>query len=232
LTGTGINPNYYYFFVINYAVTPPGGTTVNLAGNKQAPGPVPVIAPGLGPNGFVIGSDGSTYGFSDYVEYNVPSQPLGYGLYHIQHTPTTSNPQAYMAVSKGAPAQYVTPATAGGNTLQFTLYLSQLIQASTGENLAQANAQASQVRYLQINIISTNTLSQLPSAMKMTDGLGQGAPSTFLNLDLTTIVGGSISNSQHPLGVYEPSGDVVVYNGSGADPSLDLVDWSIQYVTQ
>src|SRR5207237_6997232 len=60
LGGYGINPYYYYFFVINYAVTPQGSSTVNLAGNKQAPGPVPVVTPGPGPNGFVIGSDGST----------------------------------------------------------------------------------------------------------------------------------------------------------------------------
>ncbi|HLK61251.1 MAG TPA: hypothetical protein VKU00_32175 [Chthonomonadaceae bacterium] len=235
LTGIGINPVYYYFFVINYAVNLPNQQPTPM-GTQAAPGPVAVFVPNGGPTGFVASSDGSTFGYSDYVEFNnTLTQGSGFGLFHFVH-PNPNNLQEVQTAFNGQPAQY---AVVNGTTLQFTIYLTQLIKAYDQEHQinqtqAQMVQQAQQIQFLQVNFIATNTLDNTPGAAKATDALGTGFNSNYLILDLgqTLTSGGSINNGNAPQQVREPIGDVFTSGNVSADPSLDISDWSIQYFTQ
>jgi|SRR5579884_2256858 len=224
LTGNGIYPAYYYFFVINYAVNLPGQTATS-AGNPGAPGPVAIFQPTGGPNGFVASSDGSTFGYSDYVEYN-GALPYGFGLFHFIH-PNPSNPQEVELVSNGQPAQYT---LLNNSTLQFTIYLTQLVHASNpGLTPTQELQQAQGIKYLQVNFITTNTIN--PSApAKATDALGPIPDSNYLTLILGQLpANGQVINNQNAPPSVQLSGNVYTYGNTSPDPSLELTGWSIQY---
>lgn len=225
-----VSPSYYYFFVINYA------SAKSVAGDNTAPGPVPILLPPFTPTGFVIGSDGSTFGFTDYMEFSgaQPASTGGYELYHVVHNSST-NPQEINSIPTGGPVAF-TPqdpnATSG--QIQFEIDLAQLVRDTNGNALADQNQainQARQIRYLEVNIIATDTIS-FSAPEKWVDSMGDNrsttAASTYLILDLQTK--SSWRDTDTP-DLKEPTGDVFLYNSSAADPAIDLTSWTIQYVT-
>ncbi|HEV2471750.1 MAG TPA: hypothetical protein VGS41_03735, partial [Chthonomonadales bacterium] len=229
-------------FVINYDTSPNGTTT---AGNANANGPVPVLAPfGTPPttgNGFATGSGGLPGGITDFVEFD-SQQPQGYGLYHVVGDPNTRADFVY----QGAPVAYTIPDPndpATANTIQFQLDLSQLITGPNGQPLADAAArqqaanQAKQIRFLEVNIVSTNLLptDQSTSVVREVDSMGDDrttlAASSFLVMDLQahpiysssdiTLIGSALE---------EPSEPDLFIAGSNASPYLpiDLTDWTLE----
>ena len=235
LGGYGINPSYYYFFVINYAYKPPNQTQATPAGIKGAPGPIAIFQPIGGSNGFVASSDGSTNGYTDFVEYNESlTTGNGYGLWHFVHN-NPNVPEEVQPAWYGQPAIYTVPTS---TSLQFTIYLTQLVQNYNREHglnpsPAAVLAQAQQIEYLQVNFIATNTIAPSPTA-KETDALGYGPNSNYLILDLghSPTPGGELDNGNAPASLLEQPNDVYNYPSGtigGGDPSLDLTGWSIQY---
>jgi len=158
-----INPNYHYFFLMNNA------------GNQNAPGPVPVVLPPYG-NGFATGSGANAGGFTDFVRFdNFQPGNNGYSLYHVIGDPNRS-----MFVTEGSPVSTTRPDVNDprtGKQLQFQLDLSQLVTDANGKPLPadQAVAAAQSIRFLQINIISTDVVpTDLATAVnKQVDSLGE-----------------------------------------------------------
>jgi hypothetical protein len=214
-----VNQFNHYFFLINNA------------GDQNAPGPVPVLTNPYG-NGFAASSNSGANGLTDFIRFD-SLQPQGYGLYHVVGDPNQSNFRY-----EGRPINSVLPDPNDprtANQLQFEIDLSQLITDANGIPLSdptQAANLARQIRYLQVNIVATNIIPRdvTTPVEKLVDSLGdtrtQLGASSFLILDVsqnrvisnndTTIVGSL---------VHEPS-DPDVFGGN--DPSLDLVDWSIE----
>ncbi len=213
-----VNPNYHYFFLINNA------------GDQNAPGAVPVLNPPYA-NGFATGSGGGATGFTDFVRFD-NLQPQGYGLYHVLGDLNRSN-----FIFEGQPVAFTTPDNSDPRTasvLQFDIDLSQLIVDGNGQPLpdaTQAKTLANAIRFLQINLISTDVIPRdvaTPIA-KQVDSLGDSrtllGASSFLVIDATQI--GRIYDNASYAGqaIGEPD-TLDVYNGN--DPTLDLVDWSIE----
>jgi hypothetical protein len=223
-----VNPLNYYFFLIN-----------NVS-NQNAPGPIAVLGPPYGSNGFATSSDGSgTPGFTDYVEYN-SSLPQGYGLGHVLGSGNNYSYQLKSSPISFTPPDPTNPNTA--NQLQFTLDMSQLIYDANGNPLTdqtQAITMARNIRWLQVNIVATNILpvdSTTLNASKEVDSLGNTLTSagatSFLNLDMSQNV--VTQNNQYVAGqppyLYEPAGDV--YPPGSNDPTLDITNWSISVTQQ
>ena len=221
LTYSGfINPNYHYFFLLNNA------------GNQNAPGPVPVALPPYG-NGFATGSGANTGGFTDFVRFdNFQPGNNGYTLYHVVGDPNRSR-----FVNEGSPVTTVRPDANDprtGKQLQFQIDLSQLATDSNGAALPpdQAVAAARSIRFLQMNIISTDVIpTDLATPVnKQVDSLGDTRSSTgqssFVVLDVSQnrVYRNSDFIGQ---GAFEPS-DNDIFGSSTPDPSLDLVDWSVE----
>ncbi len=213
-----INPNNHYFFLINNA------------SDQNAPGPVPVLNPPYG-NGFATGSGGGTAGFTDFVRFD-NLQPQGYGLYHALGDPNRSN-----FIFEGQPVAFTAPDSSdprSANLLQFDIDLSQLIVDGNGNPLpdaTQATQLANAIRFLQINFVSTDVIPRdvATAVVKQVDSLGDSrtllGASSFLIIDTSQI--GRIYDNASFLGqaIAEPD-TLDVFNGN--DPSLDMVDWSIE----
>jgi hypothetical protein len=195
-----INPNYYYFVVFNNANDPHGTN-----------GPEPVIAPPNG-NGFVAGAATS------YIEYSTNQGGDGYLFYKFNGA-TLQSPTAV-----GAPSQD-TPVSAGGNTIQFQIPVSEL---------ATSTVSAGATNYIQVNFIAYSRLIISPddTSSKDFDALGDTHPGTgqlndyftFPTTQNNTYSDSSVGN--------EPTGDEEVTNGSGgyspvSDPDVDISGWSI-----
>jgi hypothetical protein len=213
-----VNPNYRYFFLINNA------------SDQNAPGPVPVLNAPYG-NGFATGSGGGQSGFTDFVRWD-NLQPQGYGLYHVIGDPNRSN-----FIFEGQPVTFVAPDPTDprtANQLRFEIDLSQLIVDSNGQPLtdpAQAAAAANALRFLQVNIVATDVVPRdvTTPVSKQVDSLGDSrsllGATSFLVVDVTQI--GRVYNNAAFVGqaIAEPD-TLDVYNGN--DPSLDLLDWSVE----
>ncbi len=213
-----INPNYHYFFLINNA------------GDQNAPGPVPVLTAPYG-NGFATGSGGAQPGFTDFVRFD-NLQPQGYALYHVVGDPNRSN-----FVFEGQPVTSIAPDSSDprtANQLQFEVDLSQITVDSNGQpllNSQQTNQLATSIRFLQVNIMATDIIPRdvTTTVNKQLDSLGDSrsllGATSFLILDATQI--GRVYNNAAFTGqsISEPD-TLDVYNGN--DPTLDLIDWSIE----
>lgn len=113
-------------------------------------------------------------------------------------------------------------------TLQFDLYISQLV-TDTNDQTAR-NLEAQKIQFLQVNIVATNHIPITPdNALKEVDAFGDTAhPNNqqFLTLDLTQsktyLPEDNVSTLQ------ERTGDV--YPPGTTNTSLDLVSWSIQVI--
>ncbi len=212
-----VNPNYHYFFLINNA------------GDQNAPGPVPVLIPPYG-NGFATGSGGGTSGFTDFVRFD-NLQPQGYGLYHAVGDPNRSN-----FVYEGRPLNAVLPDPTDPRTasqLQFEIDLSQLITDANGAPLpdpTEAANRARQIRFLQVNVVATNIVPRdvTTPVVKLVDSFGDtrtlAGASSFLVLDVSQ--NRIVRNSDFTGQLIEEPADPDVFVGN--DPTLDLVDWSIE----
>jgi hypothetical protein len=213
-----VNPNNHYFFLINNA------------GDQNAPGPIPVLNPPYG-NGFATGA-GGTNGFTDFVRFD-NLQPQGYGVYHAIGDPNLSN-----FIYEGRPITTVPPDPNDPRTasvLQFEIDLSQLIVQPNGAPLAdqnQAVTQAKAIRFLQVNIVATNVIPRdvVTPVLKQVDSLGDtrtlSGASSFLILDVSQ---NRVYRNQDFVGqlVYEPT-DIDVFGSDTPDPTLDLIDWTIE----
>lgn len=231
-----INPNFHYFFLINYDTSQ--GTKLGV-GDQNAPGPIPVLAPtivgqsGYG-NGFATGSSGNlTTGFTDFVRFEGNS----YRLFHV--VGNVSQPSLNNFVDEGQPVTFVLPNSQNPHVLQFEIDLSQLVVQSTGASLGDPTTTvntALAIRYLQMNIVATDVVpvNQTAFINKQVDSLGDNrtaaGSSSFLSLDMSQLR--SYTN-QDAVGkdVFEP-GDVDVYGAVNTDPALDIVDYTITVVRQ
>lgn len=165
-------------------------------------GPLPVIQPPWG-NGYAAGR------YTHMVTLGpFQAQPLGQYLLYRFDDPGTQ----VQAVLLGTPVAFTAPAT-GDTILRFEIDLAQI---------SATPADAARITHLQVNIIATDYLPSNPdepSDSKRWDALGSGAGdiNRFLNLAVTQ--DSTYDNSY--FGNIEPRGDV-------ADPSLDIVDFSIE----
>ncbi len=215
-----INPNYHYFFLLNNV------------GDQNANGPVPVVLPPYG-NGFATGSGAQAGGFTDFVRFdNFQPGNNGYSLYHVVGD---LNRSAF--VNEGSPLSTTRPDVNDprtGKQLQFQIDLSQLITDSNGKPLPaeQAVAAANSIRFLQMNIISTDIVpTDLTTLInKQVDSLGDTrtstGQSTFIVLDVAQ---NRVYRNSDYIGqfAFEPS-DNDIFGVTNTDPSLDLVDWSVE----
>ena len=221
-----VNPNFHYFFLINYDQSQGQG------GNQNATGPVAVLRPvnanqGYG-NGFAAGSGGSAFGFTDFVRF----EGNAYRLFHVVGDPTRSR-----FVDEGQPVSFTLPNGGNPAVLQFDIDLSQIVVASSGAALDPTTAvnQALNIRWLQMNIVATDVIpvNQTTLVNKQVDSLGNtqtptGAAS-FLSLDVSQIR--SYMNQDFVgQAVFEPTGDV--YGSVNPDPALDIINYTIAVVKQ
>lgn len=207
-----INPNYYYFVLLN---------RTNAISDS---GPVPVVAPPWG-NGFAAaGPQSDAQGFvacvvfrnNNFEVFKVPTDANNIPVakpYNLG-TGTTG------FVSLGQPDQYTTPAT-GDHTLRFRLDLSRLPNPTA--------------RYLAVNLLATNNLPAGvdPAAPKLWDALGNGAATgeinSFFVLDVTQSQRRDNATATTP----EPANDVRDHLGAIVDePSLDITDYSVQVLSK
>jgi hypothetical protein len=223
-----VNPNFHYFFLINY------DQSQGPTGNQNAPGPVPVLGPansnqGYG-NGFASGSGNSAFGFTDFVKYENNT----FRLLHVVGDPTISH-----FVDEGQPVTFTLPNAGDPTVLQFSIDLAQIVVQPSGAAAAdptQAVAQAKAIRWLQMNIVATDVIpvNQTTIVNKQVDSLGDtrtltGA-SSFLDLDMANFR--SYTNQDFAgQAVFEPA-DNDVFGSANPDPSLDLIDYSITVVQQ
>ncbi len=210
-----VNPNFHYFLLLNNA------------GNQNASGPIPVLAPPYG-NGFASASGGNS-GFTDFVRFD-NLQPQGYGLYHVVGNANDSN-----FIYEGTPVTYLPPLAGNGTTLSFQLDLAQIVTDAGGGPLADPNQTmnvARSLRYLQVNLIATNSIprDRTTPTDKEVDSLGDTRTLTgqtsFLIVDLSQY---RVYRNSDLIGqsTAEPP-DNDVFGTATPDPSLDLVDWSIE----
>lgn len=242
-----INPNYYYYFIMNVS-------NASLAnGDKNAPGPIPVGAPVSGQpygNGFATGSTAGTGGFTDFVLFNDPFQypgsqaRQGFGLYHVVDSSTCSPSCANDRrnfVAEGAPITFVRPSTdptdPASTRIQFEIDLAQLIPNAATQ--LQAVNEALLLQYIQVNVIATNVVptDTQTSIPKLFDSFGdtRDGRGNFLILDVSkadTISNGDIRT----INTSEPTDIDDVYisppGSANQDPALNLKDWRIDIVQQ
>ncbi|MCX7799028.1 MAG: hypothetical protein N2109_01650 [Fimbriimonadales bacterium] len=153
-------------------------------------------------NGFVTG--GCTY----FVRWD-PAQSPTYLLYRFRDAALT----AWFDV--GAPINAVEPGP-GGRTLRFELDVSQL---------APTRAEAEALASLQLNFFSQDRVPQGSSGGKAWDALGNSRLPSDVNQYLTVDLRRNGLFTNERAGGLEPPNDV-------ADPSLDLVDWSVEVRVQ
>lgn len=153
-------------------------------------------------NGFVAG--GCTY----FVRWD-PAQSPTYTLYRFRDGTLT----AWFDV--GAPINSMEPGPQG-RTLRFELDVSQL---------ALTNQEAETVASLQLNFLSQDRVPQGSSGSKAWDALGNSRLPSDVNQYLTVDLRRNGLYTNDRAGGLEPANDV-------ADPSLDLVDWSVEVRVQ
>jgi hypothetical protein len=164
------------------------------------------VAPPWG-NGFESGPP--TDPLNEYFVEWTPNAPSQYTVYQFTDPTLTQ----YYAI--GYPYSGIPPSGAG-NTLQFTVALSQI---------APSPAVAATYQTLQVNFLTMNQVPQGDSsANKVWDALGDGNnPATineYVNVPLYT----SAVYNNATFGNIEPTGDC-------SDPALDITNFSIQVTT-
>ena len=228
-----------YYFCINKATA---GGDPSASGEQNAPGPIPVGGPISGQsygNGFATGSLQGKLGFTDFVLYTsnqlYSSSPQdNFAIYHVIPASTggSDNPSNFRFT--GVPVVRA-PATSGSpTTIQFEIDLTQIVRNpdGTAEDQTQAVTDAGQIRYLQVNIISTNIAPTDPQTAvnKMFDSMGDNR--LLQNVYLTLNLQNSHWDSAQSGSPFEPTEpDVISTSGGITDPTLDLVSWSIDLVT-
>lgn len=177
-----INPNYFYYVAIDNDGDPTDG-------------PLAVAGPPWG-NGWGGGS------ITSYVLYNRTEPIQGYSVYQI---PPNTDLLGKVRVGPPISALTVPP---GGNTLQFTIDLSQIANELIPVSL---------ITNLDINFINVTepVLDPNYTGDRPFDGLGD-LGGDYINVVTTTPRTYNNSTTRN-----EDAGDVI-------DPDLDIIDWSIE----
>jgi hypothetical protein len=166
-------------------------------------GPVPVIAPPWG-NGFVAGAA------THFVRYDGFLPNGGYGIFKF------TDPTLLNYFQTGIPVNFVTP---GPNDVRLEFEID-------ATQLRPDPEQALQLLYLQVNLLTMDIAPTDPqyTGPKFWDALGDstspGSLNDYITIDLST--SRIYRNSEMQI---EPEGDV-------DDPSLDIVDWTIEVRTR
>jgi hypothetical protein len=218
-----VRDSYHYFFLMR-----------NAGDDLGRNGPIPVIEPIYGGNGFATGKfpSSNTAAFTDFVEYSRDQpvvNPSGYTLYHVAGGINGRTDQVISFRYNGSPVVAEPPGT--GNLLRFEVDLGQ-IAPQEGEVAPNPDTRP---RYLQINFITTTTTpanNVIVDPLYYTDamgdqgqGIGSDTFNTYLTIDTSQI--GKIYRSTDSPGPEEPTGDTW---RSDVDPALDIVFWSVQVV--
>lgn len=229
-----INPNFHYYFLINYANA--AGATPGV-GDRSALGPVPVLGPGSTQqgygNGFATGPNG-VGGFTDFVRFEGNS----YRLFHVVGDPNVRNFR-----DESQPVAFTRPTDPNGNpnVLQFEIDLAQLVVDSNGASLndpALTVQIANNIRFLQVNVVATDVIpvDQTTVVSKQVDSLGDNrgsaAASGYLKLDVRDVQSLTNLNSVGSASFEPVSNDVATTSGFPGDDSLDLLDYTIAITKQ
>ena len=202
---------------INDAVPKYYFVLINRTDNQNDLGPVPVIAPPWG-NGFAAAppSNPPAQGFVAFIRYDRFQSGNNFGVYTCQRGGVLQNPSTFG--SDGFPylglpdnAQKI-----NDTTLRFQIDLNRLPNKDT--------------RYVQINIVATNSLPQGTdnTTKKYWDAFGNGALGEFNNWKTYDVTQNAVYQNQQSLDPEGP-GDVRDRDqGPGADDSLDIINWSIE----
>lgn len=162
-------------------------------------GPIPVIASPWG-NGFVAGNA------THYVRWDVSKSP-DYLVFAFQ------DPDLLNYFEIGVPVSYhvLNP---GEREIRFELELSQIVPAGIAE----------QYQSIQVNFLTQDVIPQGGSAGKYWDALGDGRLPSGINQYVTIPLktAGIYDNARFQ--DLEPPDDVI----PNVDPSLDIVDWSVE----
>lgn len=201
-----INPNYIYDVAI-HADTDPDP--------EPQFAPVPVLNAN-NPNGRVAGSP------THFVEFDaLNSQVEPFVLYRfakreeVQNPSDPTNPIALESWARSIRRRIVNfeQVDLGTSTeLRFDLFTDQLVDA---------DADAQNLKSLQVNFLTMNRLANQGSGNRVIDSLGDNATSNlnqYIRIDLRT--NQTYSNTVGPGAGLEPTGD-------SPDPDLDIIDWSV-----
>jgi hypothetical protein len=166
-------------------------------------GPIPVVQRPWG-NGFVAGK------CTHFIRYDGTLPNGGYGVFKF-----TDLINLLTWFQTGIPVNFITP-NPGSDIIEFEIDLTQIRPLPSDALLIQA---------LQINLLTMDRVPTNPDDPnpRYWDAFGDGTPGSindFITIDVTTAH--IYRNSDLNI---EPGGDV-------ADPSLDIVDWSIEIRTQ
>jgi hypothetical protein len=234
-----VNATFAYYFLIN------------ASNSSVAPYPVPVGAPVSGTtygNGFATASDNSSGGFTDFVLFSskyqyAGSQPnQGFALYHVAATYPQGVNNSGNFVANGSPIQVASPLNSGNpNAIAFQIDLAQLFEyPNSGNSQQSAINQALNLRWIQVNIVSTDFVpTDIQSGViKHFDSFGDDSNGVggYLLANLIDGPGAYADGAGNPTSLQEPTGDVFISGPSGGGttnqiPGLDLVHWTIQIIT-
>lgn len=237
-----IQPNYYYFFLINRV------GTQGVSSASGAHGPVPVLEPsvngGYG-NGFATGSPGSgvgtingvkDYGITDFVLYHAPAAHNNLLLYHFSRNDTPDRQPLARLITDETPLspnlpQFNTTEPNDARSLSFDIDLAQLITDTN--DTATKIQEAKNLEFIQVNIVATNIapVDQTTILPKLVDSFGDtrntNEQSSFLEIDLRQSRTYRSSDTFGQLST-EPTEDLFVTPGASPNNSLDLESWSIE----
>ena len=233
-----INPNYHYYFLINYDTKGDTGVAGSqVAGNPNPTvGPIPVLGPiTIGDNrsygnGFATSATG-VGGFTDFVRF----EGNAYRLFHVVGDPTLNQ----RFIDEGQPVAFTLPNAGRPNELSFEIDLAQLVVDAGGGPLDATTtvANANLIKYLQVNVVATDVVptNQVQPIPKQVDSLGDDRTSTgaaaYLNLIVSDVRSWTNADFQG-FASFEPS-DIDVYPNINPDPSLDITqNYSIALTKQ
>ncbi|CAN5409385.1 hypothetical protein BH11ARM2_BH11ARM2_33310 [soil metagenome] len=200
--------NYLYYVAIR---------TITTEDVPNTGAPVPVIDSNT-PNGFVAGSP------THFVLFDSqrPTQSYPYRLFKFNPGPVETDPDNPInlgsffdtASTRGPIVNFVRPTdSANKNELKFDIFLNQL--ANTDED-------ATQIKKLQINVLTMNQLATQGVNTRAFDALGNSQSPSEINTTITIDLRSNniVTNNQ---GI-EPTGDVI----NGNDPSLDIQNYTVE----
>jgi len=199
-----INPQFYYFVVINNAGDPNG-----------ANGPGPVIAPPWG-NGFVAGAA------THFIEYHQSLPVDGYEVFEF--LPGT-NLQQYTAL--GVPSQD-TPVQAGSSSIEFKIPLAQLATPT----IAAPSISSLQINFITTDRLPVNPNDTSPKLFDALGNSNYGSGEINDYITINSQQAATYSNSLdaiEPTGDVQQTNGNGGYTNF-VEPDLDISNWSVQVV--
>ena len=185
---------------------------INRTDNLNDPGPVPVVQPPWGGNGFASASQTGAQGFVGFVQYD----PGGYGVYSLELGGILHKPEERLFQYLGTPEFSVTPRP-GESELFLQIDLNRLPNPTA--------------RYVQVNLVTTDNLPVTPDDQpKLWDALEDGTQASSLQpwITLDTTINDRRANAttgKEP--AYLDVRDRQI--GPAIDePNLDIVDWEME----